>query len=165
MTQGCGGFYLRDAGRDNWVETLNTISQVFMGTRLSFAQCHDHPFDNWKQNDYHHFLAFLEARTTAGKATERDRLNRLKKGRGLPEDVREVLKPLVAALEAEKDPKELARKQKDIKSNAIEAVRTALGEEKAALVKPFLDNLGLSGVEELAQGEYRMPPDGVPNRR
>lgn len=30
-----------------------TVSQVFLGVRLNCAQCHNHPFDRWTQDDYH----------------------------------------------------------------------------------------------------------------
>ena len=30
-----------------------TIAQVFLGTRLQCAQCHNHPFDKWTQDDYY----------------------------------------------------------------------------------------------------------------
>ena len=29
------------------------IAQVFLGTRLQCAQCHNHPFDRWTQDDYY----------------------------------------------------------------------------------------------------------------
>jgi hypothetical protein len=36
----------------------NTV-QVFMGTRIQCAQCHNHPFDRWTLNDYYGFAAFF----------------------------------------------------------------------------------------------------------
>lgn len=33
------------------------VAQVFMGTRLQCAKCHDHPFEHWSQDDYHDFAA------------------------------------------------------------------------------------------------------------
>jgi hypothetical protein len=34
-------------------------AQVFLGVRLQCAKCHNHPFDQWKQSDYHSFAAFF----------------------------------------------------------------------------------------------------------
>jgi hypothetical protein len=36
-----------------------TVAQVFLGVRLQCAKCHNHPFDNWTQNDYHSLAAFF----------------------------------------------------------------------------------------------------------
>jgi len=35
------------------------VAQVFMGMRLQCAQCHNHPFDRWTQNDYYSFASFF----------------------------------------------------------------------------------------------------------
>ncbi|MDX1565334.1 MAG: DUF1549 and DUF1553 domain-containing protein, partial [Phycisphaeraceae bacterium] len=35
------------------------VAQVFMGTRLQCAQCHNHPFDRWTMDDYYGFAAFF----------------------------------------------------------------------------------------------------------
>jgi hypothetical protein len=35
------------------------VAQVFMGMRVQCAQCHNHPFDRWTQNDYYGFAAFF----------------------------------------------------------------------------------------------------------
>jgi len=53
---GAVGYYVRDQGMpfDNMSNTL----QVFLGTRLVCAQCHDHPFDKWSQMDYHQLVAY-----------------------------------------------------------------------------------------------------------
>jgi hypothetical protein len=34
-------------------------AQVFLGVRLQCAKCHNHPFDQWTQTDYHRFGAFF----------------------------------------------------------------------------------------------------------
>ena len=34
-----------------------TAAQVFLGTRLQCAQCHNHPFDRWTQDDYFNWAA------------------------------------------------------------------------------------------------------------
>jgi hypothetical protein len=35
------------------------VAQVFLGTRVQCAQCHNHPFDRWTMNDYYGFAAFF----------------------------------------------------------------------------------------------------------
>ena len=34
-------------------------SRIFMGVRLQCANCHDHPLDHWKQDDYHGLAAIF----------------------------------------------------------------------------------------------------------
>jgi hypothetical protein len=34
-------------------------AQVFLGIRMQCAKCHNHPFDQWTQNDYHRWTAFF----------------------------------------------------------------------------------------------------------
>jgi len=40
-------------------EKAEAIAQIFLGTRLECAQCHDHPFDRWTQRDYSSLAAFF----------------------------------------------------------------------------------------------------------
>jgi hypothetical protein len=35
------------------------VAEVFLGTRIQCAQCHNHPFDRWTMNDYYGFAAFF----------------------------------------------------------------------------------------------------------
>ncbi|MDB0067817.1 PSD1 and planctomycete cytochrome C domain-containing protein [Akkermansiaceae bacterium] len=35
------------------------VAQVFMGTRIQCAQCHNHPFDRWTMDDYYGFASFF----------------------------------------------------------------------------------------------------------
>ncbi|MDF1664309.1 MAG: DUF1549 domain-containing protein [Planctomycetota bacterium] len=34
-------------------------ARAFMGLQIGCAQCHDHPFSNWKQQEFHEFAAFF----------------------------------------------------------------------------------------------------------
>lgn len=36
----------------------SVTSQVFLGVRMGCAQCHDHPFDEWKRRDFYDLAAF-----------------------------------------------------------------------------------------------------------
>ena len=40
-------------------KVTENVAQVFMGTRIQCAQCHNHPFDRWTMNDYYGFAAFF----------------------------------------------------------------------------------------------------------
>ena len=53
---GAVGFYLRDRGMP--LDHLATTVQVFLGTQMVCAQCHDHPFDEWTQMNYYELAAF-----------------------------------------------------------------------------------------------------------
>ena len=44
--------------RDTLKLAENT-AQVFLGMRVQCAQCHNHPFDRWKMDDYYGFVAFF----------------------------------------------------------------------------------------------------------
>ncbi|MDP1591463.1 MAG: DUF1549 domain-containing protein, partial [Prosthecobacter sp.] len=45
------GFWQRD---ENKLDHLAYTVQVFLGTSIVCAQCHNHPFDKWTQMDYYH---------------------------------------------------------------------------------------------------------------
>ncbi len=36
------------------------VAQVFLGTRLGCAKCHNHPFERWTQDDYYRFAALFD---------------------------------------------------------------------------------------------------------
>lgn len=38
--------------------TMEKTTQVFLGVRMVCAQCHDHPFERWTQNQYYEMSAF-----------------------------------------------------------------------------------------------------------
>lgn len=58
------GFILND-GADPMSMAAAT-SQVFLGVRLSCAQCHDHPFDDWTQKEFYELASFF------GKTIQRE---------------------------------------------------------------------------------------------
>lgn len=41
--------------------TMEKTTQVFLGVRMVCAQCHDHPFEKWTQNQYYQMSAFFSA--------------------------------------------------------------------------------------------------------
>jgi hypothetical protein len=48
------------------------VAQVFTGMRVQCAQCHNHPFDRWTQDDYYGFVSFFTGvkRKVASEARE-----------------------------------------------------------------------------------------------
>jgi len=74
---GVTGYYIADAGmpQDNMANTV----RLFLGTRLTCAQCHDHPFDKWTRRDFFEMAAFTEG--TDVKTNEGD-LDRAVKSMG-----------------------------------------------------------------------------------
>lgn len=62
-----------EIGPANFYRTVNGareqaefVSELFMGTRLRCANCHNHPLDRWTQDDYHG-LAAIFARVDRGR--------------------------------------------------------------------------------------------------
>jgi hypothetical protein len=50
--------YLRSTGGDP-ASVAGSVSRVFLGVRIECAQCHDHPFTDWKQKDFWGVAAFF----------------------------------------------------------------------------------------------------------
>jgi hypothetical protein len=60
---GESAFLLAHTGEDAAVERAADTSRVFLGMRIGCAQCHDHPEDIWKRQQFHELAAFF-ARTS-----------------------------------------------------------------------------------------------------
>lgn len=57
------GYYLRDG--ENRAANIESTATLFLGTQISCAQCHDHPYARWTRKDYHQFLAWTSGIRTA----------------------------------------------------------------------------------------------------
>ena len=55
---GAAAYYFRDYGMP--LDNMSNTSQIFLGTQMQCAQCHDHPFDKWSQMDFYHMAAFTD---------------------------------------------------------------------------------------------------------
>ena len=40
-------------------ETTAEMSRIFLGIQIQCAQCHDHPYDRWKRDQFHELAAFF----------------------------------------------------------------------------------------------------------
>ena len=63
---GAIGFYMRD---ENKLDHLAYTVQVFLGTQIVCAQCHNHPFDKWTQKEYYHVAGYTYGMDTKGSQT------------------------------------------------------------------------------------------------
>jgi hypothetical protein len=76
------GYAMRDSGMD--LDYVDNTVQIFLGTQIGCAQCHDHPFDRWTQKDFYQMAAFsfgTQTRANAGdkkKFSQGNPLNRLR---------------------------------------------------------------------------------------
>lgn len=61
------GYYLRDG--ENRAANIESTTTLFLGTQISCAQCHDHPYDRWTRKDYHQFMAWTSGIKTATESS------------------------------------------------------------------------------------------------
>ena len=138
---GAVGYYLRDPGM-NLDNTANTI-QIFLGTRIGCAQCHNHPFDEWTQYEYYELAAFQwgvetrinpELRNVVNKKIKDDKLfaEDPDKKRELGRLVREMFEPISYGVKTN-DKKKLQLphdyKYDDAKPKEAVSARTIIGKE------------------------------------
>jgi hypothetical protein len=68
---GAIAFILAHAGDAAAVERASDTARVFLGIKIQCAQCHDHPNDIWKRNQFHELAAFFGRLTDKEEAAER----------------------------------------------------------------------------------------------
>ena len=52
-------FLVSRNGADAATELAAETSRVFLGIQIQCAQCHDHPSDIWKRQNFHEFAAYF----------------------------------------------------------------------------------------------------------
>jgi hypothetical protein len=63
-------FFAANKGVD---KVTGQVSKLFMGVQLQCAQCHNHPFTDWKQDEYWGMAAFfMNVKSGAGKAVAKN---------------------------------------------------------------------------------------------
>jgi hypothetical protein len=70
--------------RDPYIRAEAT-AQVFLGIRMQCAKCHNHPFNQWTQNDYHQLAAFFPR--VQYKIVENNRRDKLDKHEFIGEQI------------------------------------------------------------------------------
>ncbi len=77
-------YYLRD--RNMLLDNISNTVQVFLGTQIGCAQCHDHPSEDWTQKSYYRLAAFasnVEYKTQSAQAKISETTIHLAKKEGL----------------------------------------------------------------------------------
>ncbi|MEP4078307.1 DUF1549 domain-containing protein [Haloferula sp.] len=59
--QAAVGYYLRDQGMP--LDNLSNSMQIFLGTQMECAQCHDDPFGDTERHDFYELAAFTEGQS------------------------------------------------------------------------------------------------------
>ncbi|HEX8911486.1 MAG TPA: DUF1549 domain-containing protein, partial [Humisphaera sp.] len=74
------------------LKVAEDAAQVFMGMRIQCAQCHNHPFDRWTQDDYYGFASFF---AQVGRKPGEDPRETIVFNRGSGEVAHPLKKPVV----------------------------------------------------------------------
>jgi len=74
---GAVGYYLRDDGMP--LENMSNTAELFLGTQLVCAQCHNHPFDKWTQMEYYQMAAHTYGMVTRMQGKTVDGIKKLAK--------------------------------------------------------------------------------------
>ena len=122
------GFWQRD---ENKLDHLAYTVQVFLGTSIVCAQCHDHPFDKWTQMDYYHMAAF-----TYGMDTRSKGFNPKTEKPG-----QEFDKKLLASMTPKERKAYMAKMQADRKSAAKETETASISREDMQKVRQAMQDV------------------------
>lgn len=123
------GFYQRD---ENKLDHLAYTVQVFLGTSIVCAQCHNHPFDKWSQKDYYGMAAFTYGMDTRGSGVNEIKLPKRPQGKQMPEQLANMTNKERRQFMKE-HPEEAAKMRQEAKAGQtspedMQAVRKALGD-------------------------------------
>lgn len=139
------------------IDRVNTTAQVWLGTTLACAQCHDHPHDAFTQRDYFGLFAFFNNTEDANSADDRPLLTH----HPLPQEAR------VTQLQAQSESEE-ARRQLDVIPTTTVPIMRELPAESARTTHLFKRGNWLEPGEAIAPATpaafWPMPADAPRNR-
>lgn len=144
---GAVGYYVRDAGMP--LDNMSNTAQIFLGTRLVCAQCHNHPFDKWTQKDYYQMAAYtygvdtdINPRSVYRRLAEQE----MRAGRRLDEGeqrsmnrlIDDILEPLKYGVQETERPIKLPGDYKydDAKPGDLVKAKTIFGDKAKATRDP-----------------------------
>lgn len=82
--KGAVGYFERDRGMP--LDNMANTTRIFLGTHIECAQCHDHPYDKWKQLDFYEMSAFTHGLQTGNRDDRSKYANEKYNGRNAEED-------------------------------------------------------------------------------
>ena len=82
--KGAVGYFERDRGMP--LDNMANTTRIFLGTHIECAQCHDHPYDKWKQLDFYEMSAFTHGLKTGNRDERAKYANEKFNGRSAGED-------------------------------------------------------------------------------
>jgi hypothetical protein len=82
--KGAVGYFERDRGMP--LDNMANTTRIFLGTHIECAQCHDHPYDKWKQIDFYEMSAFTHGLKTGSRDERQKYANEKYNGRTAEED-------------------------------------------------------------------------------
>ena len=82
--KGAVGYFERDRGMP--LDNMANTTRIFLGTHIECAQCHDHPYDKWKQLDFYEMSAFTHGLKTGNRDERAKYANEKYNGRSAEED-------------------------------------------------------------------------------
>lgn len=68
------GFIMRDSNME--LDAVDNMVQVWLGTQIGCAQCHDHPFDRWTQKEYYELAAYWYGTRTRANTRDKTRFTK-----------------------------------------------------------------------------------------
>ncbi|MEZ0273561.1 MAG: DUF1549 domain-containing protein, partial [Roseimicrobium sp.] len=78
---GAIGYYLRDYQMP--LDNMAVTTQIFLGTQMVCAQCHNHPFDKWSQMDYFQMAAHSNGMTGVNNLSNQADVERFMTAQGI----------------------------------------------------------------------------------
>jgi len=82
--KGAVGYFERDRGMP--LDNMANTTRIFLGTHIECAQCHDHPYDKWKQLDFYEMSAFTHGLKTGNRDDRSKYANEKYQGKTNDED-------------------------------------------------------------------------------
>lgn len=164
-------------------EVASEVSRIFMGIQISCAQCHDHPTDRWKRQQFHELAAFFprvavrpvltEGRVRGFEAVSRDFAPRFGFGGNMPNNPRN--RPIEHYMPDLKDPASqgklmqpvfFATKQKLGEAIPDQERRHALAEYLTSKDNPWFAKAFVNRIwgELVGEGFYEPVDDMGPDR-